>query len=81
MIPRTVLTRIDATVERLAMAYARRTEDDAERALTAFRTELLAQWRLSFPLPAKDIAEMVDEMLRRVRKRRREIGNVPPSIR
>jgi len=72
--PDEFLKRALAVVDELALLYAGTPDDKVEASLAEFAERTRAGWReaLSF-LPTADVDSMVDDVVERIRKRRREI--------
>jgi hypothetical protein len=70
------MSRASAAIEMMAFGYAHVSDDVAERSLARIRDNLRREWRelLSVAvLPDDGLAEVVEDVLARVRTRRREI--------
>jgi hypothetical protein len=69
------MERVGAAVEQLALLYAATPHDAMEQSLAAIADKLRDGWRQLAPLSISDadVGGAVDDVLKRVRARRREI--------
>ena len=74
MAPDAFVERIRSEVEHLALLYAGMPDEIVEASLKDFGERVLVQWREVFSLlKPDDVAGMVEDLLGRIRARRREI--------